>query len=673
MSAYEKPEKDLAIFDPSVFTSNDEPLTINTGSKYFLRFPYAQNTENFNALSANTITSAANLLLNPTGTINTNGKTIDASGGQIQNVSIVNSVNNADITLEGRGTGDVILKTASTNAFVITDAGAINVEYPLSMTSATSTRRAINTSALNINEATGVYNSAVLNQIYSVGGTAVYNNLINSGSHQFQNKDSGGTVVNTMVLNTTSATFARPMIINANQNLTMNAGTGKINQIATVGDVTTMNNLKRTEIVINSNSPTGSSTAGLEVYDAINGKGLYILPNCTTGSLSNINQTNDCAVTSRATQNSNAITLTNWNSDLRNGVRVATTDVSNCSVSIQCGQNSTNDWTAFNMNYTRTGGANTTTTTFNNVINFNPGGNLTPLRRQLIGLGTLNFTDILGNTTAGTAQSLIYMDSSTTVPGTFYDCSLNSGSHNFVVNDNSGNKKTPVFFGSALTSVLNTLSVRNETTTSNRFDILTDSANNTNIRARSSTASTNALININCDTVTAGGASLNNAVMTIAPLYMEMKRPIQFNYITRPSSSIQLGYIENYLLPQITVPTSASVRNIGTFTIANPGTYNIEVIFGISGSASFTLTDCLFGCDNVISELSTILIPTKYTQSLIGNSNITINTTSICYLKSNFNINFVGSANVMYVNYKIQFSGGANAIITTLCNSTRIG
>ena len=93
---YEPPEKQLAIFDPLSFTSNDVPLTITTGSKYFLKYPYAQGTENFNTLSANQITSSGDLLLNPIGSVDCNGRVLNMTNGEIHNVPLIHSQNNMD-------------------------------------------------------------------------------------------------------------------------------------------------------------------------------------------------------------------------------------------------------------------------------------------------------------------------------------------------------------------------------------------------------------------------------------------------------------------------------------------------------------------------------------------------------------------------------------------------
>ena len=147
MSAYEPPIQNLAIFDPLAFTANDEPLTITTGSRYFLKYPNAQGTENFNELTANTISSSGNLSLNPTGIVRIE-KTLNMTGNEIHNTNLVHSQNNQNITIEGKGTGDVILKTSNTDRMTFTDTGDINTSNRIVMNSATSANRNINSSLL---------------------------------------------------------------------------------------------------------------------------------------------------------------------------------------------------------------------------------------------------------------------------------------------------------------------------------------------------------------------------------------------------------------------------------------------------------------------------------------------------------------------------------------------
>lgn len=78
---------------------------------------------NNDLLNVDTITAIADLTLNPVGTINCNGHTIDMTGGEIHKVPLIHGQNNNDITFEALGTGDLILKTNNVNRLILTDAG----------------------------------------------------------------------------------------------------------------------------------------------------------------------------------------------------------------------------------------------------------------------------------------------------------------------------------------------------------------------------------------------------------------------------------------------------------------------------------------------------------------------------------------------------------------------
>jgi hypothetical protein len=69
------------------------------------------------------ITATGDLILNPVGSINCNGKTIDMTGGEIHKCDLIHSQNNTDIVIEAKGTGDVILTTNNISRLKITDAG----------------------------------------------------------------------------------------------------------------------------------------------------------------------------------------------------------------------------------------------------------------------------------------------------------------------------------------------------------------------------------------------------------------------------------------------------------------------------------------------------------------------------------------------------------------------
>ena len=78
---------------------------------------------NNDLLNVDTITASGDLTLNPVGSINCSGKTIDMTGGEIHKVPLIHSQNNIDLTIEGKGTADLIFKTNNVDRLKITDAG----------------------------------------------------------------------------------------------------------------------------------------------------------------------------------------------------------------------------------------------------------------------------------------------------------------------------------------------------------------------------------------------------------------------------------------------------------------------------------------------------------------------------------------------------------------------
>lgn len=60
MATYPAPTETLTTFNPAVFETNDVPLTITEGSKYFLKYPLAQGAETFSNISVAGITTLSN-------------------------------------------------------------------------------------------------------------------------------------------------------------------------------------------------------------------------------------------------------------------------------------------------------------------------------------------------------------------------------------------------------------------------------------------------------------------------------------------------------------------------------------------------------------------------------------------------------------------------------------
>ena len=90
-----------------------------TGEKTFSN----ANTYINNTLTADTITATGDLTLNPVGSINCNGKTIDMTGGEIHKCPLIHSQNNNNIVVEALGTGDIVLKTNGVDRVTVADNG----------------------------------------------------------------------------------------------------------------------------------------------------------------------------------------------------------------------------------------------------------------------------------------------------------------------------------------------------------------------------------------------------------------------------------------------------------------------------------------------------------------------------------------------------------------------
>jgi hypothetical protein len=71
MASYQPPTENLAIFNPAAFEEDTTPLTLAEASKFFLRFPNAQGTENMQNTNVNgdlTVNGVGNYIQYPDGT-----------------------------------------------------------------------------------------------------------------------------------------------------------------------------------------------------------------------------------------------------------------------------------------------------------------------------------------------------------------------------------------------------------------------------------------------------------------------------------------------------------------------------------------------------------------------------------------------------------------------------
>ena len=154
MTSYIPPTINTPIFDPTQFT-DDNPITISEGDGRYLRFPISQGSEIINGdltiineAICSTIPSGNTSLTNKlyvdnaistvttgyvdiTSTQSISGqKTFTNANTYVTGTlttSLISSVNNTDIVIEGKGTGDVILKTNTVNRLTVNELGQVSV------------------------------------------------------------------------------------------------------------------------------------------------------------------------------------------------------------------------------------------------------------------------------------------------------------------------------------------------------------------------------------------------------------------------------------------------------------------------------------------------------------------------------------------------------------------
>ena len=661
MADYIPPLENLPIFDKVVFLTGDEFITIKQADKRYLRYPNAQGTENLQTTNINgvlTVNSTSNfkrnLLMNDT-TLASN-RTITSSF-----YNFYNSGSNGTLTQNGtlyNNAGAMYMQNTTNGGninFVLNDTGGTQ-NFPLQLLSTGNVSNSAFTanSSTTLNGAVSIPNNDMFVRGIRIGygtGNLDRNTVVGVGS--------GGSIT-TGNDNVFLGSFAGNQNTTANSNVLIGSFTGRY--ITTGSQNTFVGRDAGTQTTTGIRNTCIGRQAG---YFNTGNENVFIGSDAdATGNISN---SVAIGYNVKATASNTIVIGLNTQTTYINGTLNIPGTITVPGTTNITGTATLSGATTLSGNISPTGN-------FITPIIF--GSTLVSTSRLLNNVGTVSFLDNLnGATPTGTTTSSIYTDSTLVngLAGMYYDCGINGGYHQFSTRDGSGNVSTPIYYGSALTSVSNTFVVRNSGTTSNRFDIAVDGSQNVNIRARSTSASTNAKININCDTVNAGGTTSNLAVLTINPTNLEMKRPIQFNYITKPGSLTQLGYIDTLIFEPITISSSTSVRKFGNFSVADQGTYNIEILFSLVGSASHNLSACTFGCDDTTETLSTVDIPTNYTTSLVGFNTISLSSTTTSYLKINFNINYASGSNTVYVNYLLSFSGGGTTTIDATGKITRIG
>jgi hypothetical protein len=199
MAEYIPPIENLPTFDTLLFRSANDSISIAEGDTRYLRFPVSQGSE---TISGNLTITGEGLCSTVPTTNNSlaNKLYVDSAvvGGSIlglnntftgintfTNTTIANQIEgatNTDIVVEGKGTGDVILKTGTTNRITCADNGAITIAgssgQPMSITT-TGNMTLDSASNTNINIGNG-QTSGVIN--IGVNSSSNRTGAINLGS-----------------------------------------------------------------------------------------------------------------------------------------------------------------------------------------------------------------------------------------------------------------------------------------------------------------------------------------------------------------------------------------------------------------------------------------------------------------------------------------------------------
>lgn len=131
MTSTNPPDPNVNTFNNEYWSVGETTLTQEQADKRYLRFPIAQGTENLAAINVNGNANFNNPI-ELTGSLA--NRIIDMNNGEIHQVSLVHSQVNNDITIEGRGTGSVVLETAATPRFTLDVGGNISLQGGLQYT-----------------------------------------------------------------------------------------------------------------------------------------------------------------------------------------------------------------------------------------------------------------------------------------------------------------------------------------------------------------------------------------------------------------------------------------------------------------------------------------------------------------------------------------------------------
>lgn len=696
MASYEKPVQNLAIFDPQAFTANDEPLTITTGSKYFLKYPNAQGLENLQAITVN----GTSLLYDNLTMSSSNPAKRVIQCGDFKLDDNAGAGGTAKLQIYTSGETNYYKSLVSSNLssinFQLKNTGGATIT-PLNLTPLVSTFNTGLTAnqGLIVNGNPSIFNTGINVYANSVFGGTIdldsaenfnINNTANLNilSGGIINVRAGGTVtfdssagIDALTMNNVKAQFTSTKInmnttvitqsgfcSNRMQNITMNDAANIIfnNQVGRIYQPTAdalfvnRNEIRRTDVYIKSASSGGANDVAFRVYDALTGsdeRGFIVYPNASSsGSPANsVIVSKDTVISSTNTLGSNnALCLTCFSSD-RIGMRLDATSATNPVIGM------TADTNVMIMNKT--------STRFNKKfeIAINAGG---------ASGSTSNSLDIY-DTGSGANNRGIYFNPNASV----------GANNSLVVAGDS------CIFSKSDTANSNALTLTCATTTKIglRLNAINAIAPTVELSCSSNTltmTSTQTILPVEVlcrggiyttqdfgNTVTGGAKTVTMRILANENVFM---RPITFNneiYDVIPAvPASQLGYVDSGGIITDINALSGGVRTAGSLNITK-GTWIIECNFKIAPETN----PAVFSVYS--TGLSTSATAYVTTGSLTA-SNFSI--TPFTQPAFNYYTNtsravyrVTGATTPIYLNYGITYTGATNCLLQFYYTLTRIG
>ena len=185
------------------------------------------NLNNQQLQNCSQITASGDLVLNPVGSIDANGKTLDMTNGEIHKVPLIHGPNNANIQIEAKGTGDIVFVADTSTKMTIPDTGSVSMAVGFDMN---------NNSITECNTVSGSTNTNLGLTALGTGDIV----LTAGGATRMTILDTGTVSMATGIdMNNNSITECNTLSGNTNTALSLTAlGTGDI--VLTAGGVTKM-------------------------------------------------------------------------------------------------------------------------------------------------------------------------------------------------------------------------------------------------------------------------------------------------------------------------------------------------------------------------------------------------------------------------------------------------